>query len=265
MPRFPSLSAAIAGALGLLVASCQPPEQSAQGPVVLAAASMQEALTDLADAWAAQGHDRPVLSFAGTQALVRQVEAGSPADLFVSADAQWMDWLAERGLVIEASRVDIAANQLVYVWLEDRFAVQDVSSGRALKQARIVAMGDPASVPAGRYAKAALAQAGLWTVAEGKVVPTENVRAALALVERGEADLGVVYASDAFAAAQAGEHLATAPLALPEASAILYPATRLTASGDDEAQAFLDFLGGPEGAAIMCANGFVMPPGRPPC
>lgn len=233
--------------------------QAEQGPVVLAAASTQEAVTSIAKAWEAEGHQRPVLSFAGTPAIARQVEQGGPADIVISADAQWMDWLAERDLIDTGSRTTIASNRLVYVWSDLHLKVPGGELAEVPDAARQIALADPETVPAGRYAKRALQAAGLWDEVAAKVVPTENVRAALALVERGEADLGVVYASDAKSATA----LLSAPLA--GRVAIVYPAAMLTTSRNGEARNFLDFLASDEGAAIFCKHGFTMPQGRKPC
>lgn len=243
----------------LLLSGCAPAEEG--GPVVLAASSMTEAIEAAADAWAARGHLRPVLSFAGSSSVARQVEQGAPADLVITADAEWMDWLAERDLVDPASRRDIASNSLVYVWRDLHLELPGRAPGEVPWEPRRVAMADPASVPAGRYVRAALEQAGVWQQVEPMVVPTENVRQALALVERGEADLGVVYASDALAS----PGLLTQPLLLPDGVQVLYPAARVASSGNDDAAAFLDFLAGPEGMAIFCDHGFTMPRGHAPC
>lgn len=245
--------------LCLLLASCSPPAEG--GPVVLAASSMTEAIEAAADAWAAQGHPRPVLSFAGSAAVARQVEQGAPADVVIVADAEWMDWLEGEGLVVPESRRDIASNSLVWVRNEMHVEVPRAATGEVPIYPQQVAMADPESVPAGRYARVALEHAGLWDQVAPMVVPTENVRQALALVERGEVLLGVVYATDA---REAGS-LPTQPLPLPDGVEILYPAARLSSSASAEAAAFLDFLSSDAGAAILCEHGFTMPTGRPQC
>ena len=263
MRSFPSFFALFLALVSALLVACQGESEASDAPVVLAAASMQEALEEAARSWAATGHARPLLSFASSAVVARQAAEGAPADLVVTADEQWMDWMEGEHLLRPGTRRTLAGNTLVLVAPGTR----EQSSGDASDVLRTysgrLAIAEPETVPAGRYAMAALTQMGLAESFAQRIVPAENVRAALALVERGEADLGVVYASDAFAAAQAGEHLATAPLALPEASAILYPAARLKASGDDEAQAFLDFLGGAEAKAVLVRAGFDVPPFAP--
>lgn len=243
----------------LLLTGCAPAEEN--GPVVLAASSMTEAIEAAADAWEAQGHLRPVLSFSGSASVARQVEQGAPADLVITADAEWMDWLSERELVDPASRRDIAGNSLVFVWREMHMTLPTLTAREVPWDPRHVAMADPDSVPAGRYARIALEHAGVWQQVEPLVVPAENVRQALALVERGEADLGVVYSSDAMAS----PGLLSEPLPLPDGVQVLYPAALLAASGNAEAGAFLDFLSGDAGRQILCDHGFTMPEGRPPC
>jgi molybdate transport system substrate-binding protein len=170
--------------------------------LVFAAASLEESLTEAADAWASEGRSKPVLSFAASSALAKQIENGAPADLFVSADEQWMDYLAERSLVVPGSRTPFLGNELVLIAPAGRpfriewkpgFALADVLADDKL------ALADVESVPAGRYAKAALANLGVWTSVERNVVRQADVRGALALVERGEARAGIVYRTDAMA------------------------------------------------------------------
>ncbi|MBD3730219.1 MAG: molybdate ABC transporter substrate-binding protein [Sphingomonadales bacterium] len=226
----------------LLVAACAPSAQ--HGPVVLAASSMQEAVDDIADAWAAAGHPRPVVSFAGTPALARQVEAGAPADIFISADEQWMDVLAQKQLIRPATRRDIAGNELVFIV---------PASSADVPQSGPLAMADPDSVPAGRYGKAALEQLGRWDALKPRIVPTENVRAALALVERGEAPQGLVYASDA-AASKAVKVAEVIPA--DSHPPIRYPMAVLAASRHPDAQGLADFIASPAGQAILQRHGF---------
>lgn len=237
-----------------LLASCG--QEVPRGPVVLAAASMQESLTEVAAAWAAQGNPAPVLSFAGTPALARQVEQGAPADLVISADAGWMDWLEENRLVNTASRRDIAGNALVFVASGNTDQTADIAEiVRGLGDGRL-ALADPQSVPAGRYARAALASMGLWDEVESRVVPAENVRAALALVEAGEAQLGIVYATDA----KASQRVRVVAQFAPEhAPAITYPAAQLVQSRHPQAADLLAFLSSTQAQQIFAGHGFVPP------
>lgn len=243
--------------MAFALAACSPASEAEEGPVVLAAASLQEVLQDAADAWAAQGHAEPVLSFAGTQALARQVDAGAPADMLIAADAQWMDWLEERDLIETSSVQVVAANSLAFIRPLDA-----PENGQIALTGRL-AMGDPDAVPAGRYARAALTEMGLWQDVAALIVPTENVRAALALVERGEVDAGIVYASDAKASGRV--RVEPVALPLPPGTAIAYPAALVTNSVNAEAGEFLAFLASDEAAPIWCARGFARPEGQPPC
>ena len=223
--------------------------------IVFAAASLTDAMTTIARLWAGQGHALPLLSFAASSVLARQVAQGAPADLFLSADERWMDWLAARRPIHAASRGDLVGNTLVLVEPED--ALRPVVIGPALSLAAVLgptgrlAVGDPASVPAGIYARQALTRLGLWTAASARLAPAENVRAALLLVERGEAPAGIVYGSDVAAA----PGLAVAGI-FPEDShpPIRYPAAIL--SDSPEATAFLAFLRGDAAQAVFRRDGF---------
>lgn len=236
-----------------LLASCSATE--AHGPVVLAPASLQNALEDVADAWAAQGHSRPVLSFAGTAALARQAEAGAPADIIISADAQWMDWLETRELVDPETRRVVAGNRLTLISASPSDVDGSIAERlRSLGNGRL-AMGDPATVPAGRYARTALESMELWDDVQSQIVPTENVRAALALVEAREARFGIVYATDAAASARVYGAATFDHSDMPE---ITYPAALLSVASHPQATAFLEFLSGPAARAIYAAHGFVL-------
>jgi molybdate transport system substrate-binding protein len=230
--------------------------QDRKGPLVLAAASLQEVMTAAADRWAAKGHPRPVVSFAGTPALARQAEAGAPADLFVSADEAWMDYLSRRGLIRPGTRADVAGNALVLIAPSRSNVRLTIARGfplaRALGSGRL-AMADPDSVPAGRYAKEALIRLGVWSSVAGKVVRAENVRAALAFVRRGAAPLGVVYASDLLV--EPGVRLVAR---FPHAShaPIRYPLGLLRQSRHPDAEPFRRFLLSGEGRALFRRFGF---------
>lgn len=240
----------------LLLAACAPAE-SGEGPVVLAASSMQEGLEQAADAWAAAGHARPVLSFAATSALARQVEAGAPADLLVSADEAWMDDLALQGLIVSASRRDLAGNRLVLIAPAgppvDAYLTSGVDLASLLGADGRLALAEPETVPAGRYGKAALTALGAWPQVENRLAVAENVRGALALVARGEAPLGVVYATDARSEPRV-QVAGTFPIA--SHPPVRYPLARLAGSTHPDAAAFADFLTGPEGQAILGRLGF---------
>jgi molybdate transport system substrate-binding protein len=247
--RIVKLLAPVLALLALpLLAACGGQSEAERGPVVLAASSLQEALQEAAAAWAKQGHPAPVLSFAATSALARQIEQGAPADLFISADEEWADTLERQNLLRAGSRRDLVTNRLVLVTGKGGKArrLEDLGEGK-------LALADPASVPAGKYAKAALEKLGRWSAVERQVVPAENVRAALALVERGEASLGVVYTTDARASAKV-EILET----FPESShpPIRYSLGIVPSSKHPDADGLATFLSSAEAAGIFQRHGF---------
>lgn len=227
-----------------------------RGPLVLAAASLQESLSAVADAWAAQGHVRPVLSFAASSALARQIEAGAPADLFLSADEPWMDAIAVKGLVKRGTRVSFLTNRLVLVGTSDKQGRMTVRRGfplaRAIGKGRL-AMADPDSVPAGKYGKVALTALGVWPALSNRIAAAENVRAALAMVERRQAPYGIVYETDA----RATRSVRIVGI-FPNAShpPITYPMALLTRSTHREAEGFRRFLLSPQAKAIFRRHGF---------
>lgn len=239
-----------------LLAGSAPGLAQPRGPLVLAAASLQEAMNDAADAWAAHGHPRPVLSFAASSALARQAASGGGnggADLFASADEQWMDYLAGAGRLVPGSRADFAGNRLVVVAPAGTTVRLTRSDLAARLAAGPVAMADPAAVPAGIYGKAALTRLGAWPAVSRHVVVGDSVRAALATVERGAAPFGIVYATDALASRKvrvAG--------VFPAAShpPIRYPIARLQGSTGAEAEGFRRFLLSRDGQAILRRHGF---------
>ena len=232
----------------LLVAASCSEAPAERGPVVLAASSLTDALEEVADDWHAQGNARPQLSFAGTPALARQVAGGAPADVVLFADTEWMDELERDGLIDAASRSDLLGNRLVLV---KRRGGPDLTLA-SIGQGRL-ALADPASVPAGRYARAALESLDLWQGVADRVVPAENVRAALALVERGEAELGIVYVSDAMASAMVEpvEYLPAASHPL-----IRYPLAVLSGSTHPDSAAFAAYLASDAAGAVFTAHGF---------
>ena len=251
-----TLYRAIFAILALMLVGVMPTAAQARPPLVLAAASLQESLTAAADAWAAQGHSRPTISFAASSALARQIEAGAPADLFISADEEWMDYVALKALLRPATRVSFLTNQLVLIAPRDsRIALRlapGVPLARALGDGRL-AIADPAAVPAGRYAKAALTSLGAWPSVEPKLARTENVRAALALVERGEAPLGIVYATDARASTKVR---VVGQFSAASHPPISYPIALLATAASPDAEPFRRFLISSPGRAIFRRFGF---------
>ena len=232
---------------------------AAQQPVtVFAAASLTDALRALGSQWAARGNPPPRLTFAATSTLARQIEQGAPADLFLSADETWADYLQTRGLL--ASRSSPIGNALVLVAPASTPALsltRDTDLAALLGPQGRLSTGDPAHVPAGRYAQAALRWMGQWQALAPRLARAENVRAALLLVERGEAPLGIVYATDA-ALSPSLRVLGTFP---PESHLpITYPFTLTSrAAGDAQAAAMLAFLIGDEAAPSWRRFGFSRP------
>jgi molybdate transport system substrate-binding protein len=224
-------------------------------PLVLAAASLQESMTAAADAWARQGHVKPTISFAASSALARQVESGAPADLFVSADEDWMNELAVKNLIVASTRVTFLGNRLVVAapaGSNVRIPVRPPAALARVLTAGPLAMADTA-VPAGKYGQASLEKLGVWAQVSRKVVRAENVRATLALVERGAAPLGIVYATDAKASAKVRIAGVFSESTHP---AITYPLARLKTSTNPEAEAFRRFLVSRAGKAIFVRYGF---------
>lgn len=222
---------------------------------IFAAASLKTALDAIEPgAEAATGHDL-ILVYAGTSALARQISFGAPADIFISANPEWMDDLSERGLIREQTRTDLLGNRLVLIGHGAVAPVDtaDPAAVRALLGSERIAMAFVDAVPAGIYGKSALQHLGLWDHIAAQVVQTDNVRAALALVARGEARFGVTYATDALA-----DPTVAILGTFPEGShpPITYPAAALT---EGSADAVLGYLAGPEAGAIFTAQGFTLP------
>lgn len=243
--------------LAMCLGAIAPAKAQPRGPLVLAAASLQESLKAAADAWARKGHPRPVISFAGSAALARQIEAGAPADLFISADEEWMDHVVNRRLVRRGTRVSFLFNTLVLVAPAASPVRWTVGPGfplaRALGGSGRLAMADPDSVPAGKYGKEALTRLGVWSSVKGRIARAENVRAALALVDRREAPLGVVYATDALA-----DRAVRIVGRFPPTShrLISYPVATLAGSTSREAEPFRRYLISAEGKAVFRRFGF---------
>ncbi|NBE09548.1 molybdate ABC transporter substrate-binding protein [Paragemmobacter ruber] len=227
--------------------------------VVFAAASLKTALDQVAAEFqAATGH-QVVISYAGSNALAKQIIEGAPADIFISAAVNWMDEVEKAGLVVPGTRADILGNTLVLIAHGKGAAPVEIGAGTDLAGmlggGRLsMAMVD--AVPAGQYGKAALESLGLWPSVEGAVAQSENVRAALALVASGEAPYGIVYGSDAVA-----EDNVTVVATFPADShpPIIYPAALLTGAADDGDREFLEALTAGPADAAFAAQGFVVP------
>lgn len=242
-----------------LMLSLLPGLAHAAGLTVFAAASLANALPDIGRLWQAQGHAAPSFVFESSSTLARQIEAGAGADLFVSADQRWMDDAAAHGAVDARTRVNLVGNTLVLV--EPKSTLKAVTIRRGFDIEAVLgpggrlAVGDPRHVPAGIYAEQALRWAGAWGAVAHRLAPAENVRAALLLVERGEAPAGIVYGTDV----RVSPLLATAGVFPPEShDRITYPAA-VTRRGGREARAFLALLGSAAAGDVFRHYGFPPP------
>jgi molybdate transport system substrate-binding protein len=229
--------------------------QDSAATLVFAAASLKNALDAAVAGYTRKTGKAVTVSYAASSALAKQIEQGAPADIFVSADLDWMDYLQARSLIAADTRVTLLGNDIVLVAPADsdvsltitpRFPLRDALGGGKL------AMAQTATVPAGKYGKAALEHLGVWDSVAAKVAETDNVRAALAFVARGEAALGIVYATDA--KAEPGVKVVDT---FPAEShpPILYPAA-LSASAEPEARAFFAYLTSEKARAFFEAEGF---------
>lgn len=250
--RFLALLGAWLMALGAAPVLAQP----AKAPVtVFAAASLTDAMQAIGAAYKTRTGNEVRFSFGSSSTLARQIESGAPAGVFVSADAEWMDYVQTRKLIRPETRRDILGNRLVLIAPAASKASLKIAPGfnlaGALGEGRL-ALGDPTHVPAGIYAKAALTRLGVWDKVQAKVVPAENVRAALAYVARGEAPLGVVYWTDALS-----EPRVRIVATFPEAShpPIVY-LLALTTVSTPAAKAFYAYLQSPDAKAVFKRLGF---------
>lgn len=243
----------------LALAFALAPAAHAQGALVFAAASLREALDEVAASFSAGRAGRVDVSYAASGALARQIERGAPADIFISADTDWAGYVEQRGLVAPGTRRDLLANDLVLIAPVRSTAALKLAPGvdlaGALGTGRL-AMADPLSAPAGKYGRAALASLGAWKPVESRVAGAENVRAALALVARGEAPLGIVYRTDAMAEKNVRIVDAFPPGSHPP---IVYPVAVLKRSSSLVAAAFAGYLATPEARAIFARHGFRTP------
>ncbi|ONG52298.1 molybdate ABC transporter substrate-binding protein [Pseudoroseomonas deserti] len=259
MRRRALLAAAAAFASLLAVAQPVRAQGSAEGPVFFAAASLTDAMRALGEMWRAKGNAVPRFSFAASSALARQMEQGAPADIFASADEPWMDYVQQRQLIVEATRSSPLANALVLIAPADRPAPaitldRNTDFSAVLGADGRIATGDPSNVPVGKYAQAALTWMGQWEKVSPRLARADNVRSALLLVERGEAPLGIVYATDA-AASKGVRVVATFPA--ESHPPVTYPfALARRAADNAAAKGFLAFITGPEAAETYRRFGF---------
>lgn len=221
---------------------------------VFAAASLTDALKQIAADYEKSSGDHIVFNFAASGVLARQIEAGAPADVFFSADEAQMDRVAAKNLLVPASRRDLLGNTLVIVTAPGNAAVH-LSTDLTNAAVHRIALGDPKIVPAGTYAKSYLEKTGCWPALAPKVVPCENVRAVLAAVESGNADAGIIYKSDA-AISKKAQVAYEVPLA--DGPKIVYPAALVRGSSQPEAAGkFLTYLASENSAKIFRQFGFI--------
>lgn len=233
------------------------PAAAAQNITVFAAASLTNALQEIADQYQQGKEVKIVSSFASSSTLARQIEQGAPADLFISADQQWMDYAVQKKTIDEASRFTLLGNDLVLIAPKESKPQQvDISKNtdwKTLLKGQRLSVGDPDHVPAGIYAKEALQKLGAWESVSSQLAPGNNVRVALALVERNEAPYGIVYGSDAIASKKV-----TVVGTFPEEShrPVEYPMAMVKDHNSATVTAFYNYLKGPEAAAVFKRYGF---------
>jgi molybdate transport system substrate-binding protein len=249
--------------LGLALATAVAPLSMARaqagGLVIFAAASLKNALDDIAAAWPKEtGKTAPRISYGASSALAKQLEQAAPADLFISADIDWMDYVEKKDLIKKDTRVNLLSNKIVLIAPKDSKVALDIKPGFDLAKALAggkLAMANVDAVPAGKYGKAALEKLGAWNGVKDNIAQAENVRAALLLVARGEAPLGIVYSTDA-----AAEPNVKIIDAFPADShpPIIYPAAEMKDSKSADAKAFLDYLKSSKARPAFEKQGFTV-------
>jgi molybdate transport system substrate-binding protein len=236
----------------------RPASAQDSGPVVFAAASLKNAFDEINAAWKSETGKSATISYAASSALAKQIESGAPADLFASADLAWMDELAKKNLIQPATRTELLGNEIVLVAPAASAKPATIEPGFPLKTMLgdgKLAMANVDSVPAGKYGKAALEKLGVWSSVAGDVAQAENVRAALLLVSRAEAPLGIVYKTDAAADPQVAI-VGTFPADSHEP--IVYPVALTKDAKSQDAAAFLDYLKTDKAKALFEKQGFTV-------
>jgi molybdate transport system substrate-binding protein len=229
----------------------------AQELTVFAAASLTDAMNDVSTHWVTAGHKPLRLSFGSSSTLARQIEQGAPANVFASADEKWMNYLTDKGLIVAGSRKDLLSNDLVLVVPATKPVHLKIGpnfdlAGLLGPNGRL-AVGDPAHVPVGIYAQQALTKLGLWDNIAPKLARTDDVRAGLLLVERGEAPAGIVYGTDA-AVSKAVMVAGIFPASSHDA--ITYPFAVVKSGDTPDAHALLTFLASPQAREVFLKRGF---------
>lgn len=252
------LATAAISAFWLGAAALSAPAEAADKVTVFAAASLKDALDAANAAWTKESGKEAVTSYAASGALAKQIENAAPADIFISADLSWMDYVAQRNLIKPDTRSNLLGNRLVLVAEGGKQKPVEIKSGfdlAGLIGNGKLAMGEPKSVPAGKYGQTALDKLGVWKSVETKVAYSESVRAALALVSRGEAPYGIVYQTDT-AADKGVAIVGTFPA--DSHPPIIYPIALLAESKNPDAAAYLDFLKSDKAAPFFTAQGFTI-------
>ena len=223
---------------------------------VFAAASLTDSLKEIAATYEKQSNDKIVFNFGASSTLARQIEEGAPADLFFSADEAKMDELEKKGLIHKETRKSRLSNSLVIVVAAEKGAVIESPKDLATDKVKRLALAEPKTVPAGIYAKEYLQKQNLWSAVEGKVIPTENVRAALAAVEAGNVEAGIVYKTDA---AISKKVKVAYEVPVQDSPAIRYPmAVMKEAKQAEAAKEFLQYLGSRDSAKVFERFGFIV-------
>ncbi len=253
-----SFKALLFGLVSIALVLADAGRAQARDVVVFAAASLKNALDEAGAAWMKDTGRRVVVSYGASSALVRQIEAGAPADLFFSADLDWMDYATSKGLIRPESRADLLGNSLVLIAPKDSALQVPLQPGldlAAVLGSNRLAMGHVGAVPAGKYGKAALEKLGAWTGVKDKLAQTDNVRAALLLVSRGEAALGIVYRTDA-----ASDPNVRVVATFPEGThpPIVYPVALTAEAKHPDAAPFLAFLRSEKAKPFFEKQGFVV-------
>jgi molybdate transport system substrate-binding protein len=254
----------LAGALLLAWGLHQSPARAQGGDlVVFAAASLKNALDAVNAQWQKETGKKAILSYAASSALARQIEQGAPAQMFISADLDWMDYVAKKNLIKPDTRSNLLGNRIVLIAPKDKAQTVEIKAGfdlaKVLGDGRL-AMANVDAVPAGKYGKAALEKLGAWANVSSKVAQAENVRAALLFVSRGEAPAGIVYQTDA--AADANVKIIGV---FPEDThpRIIYPIALTANAAHPDATAFLAYIKSPKAKPVFEAQGFtVLTPGQ---
>lgn len=251
------LSRLLGAVAGLVLFVSSPLPARAEDVTVFAAASLTNALNEIAESFTARTGDKVLPSYAASSALAKQVEQGAPAQVFASADTLWVDYLDKHGLLVPGSRVDLLGNTLVLVAPSDskldHLDLGPKTDIAALAGDGRIATGNPDSVPVGLYFKQAMERSGQWAAVEPKVARADSVRAALALVERGEVPFGVVYGTDA-AVSKKVKVVGVFPATMHDP--IVYPFALIAGHDTPAARAFLETLKGEAAKAVFTRFGF---------